>query len=97
MGVDTSTAAVKRLASFVYFDAEDADAIKDTLRALAAERDAALARAETAEREGDALLKALRSIAGIAAVPWMDCIAQRLRIWKDARAALATPVQEARQ
>jgi hypothetical protein len=106
MGVDTSAAAVARLAArhdrrseLIRVEEKTRILLKRTaatLRTLAAERDAALARAETAERERDAMRVALQSTAGIAAVPWMDHNAQRLRIWKDARAALTTPAQDAR-
>lgn len=54
---------------------------------IEAQRDAAIA-------ERDRLAEAMKSLAVVAAVPWMDAAAQRLRIWTDARAALASIKKE---
>lgn len=67
---------------------------KAVQRAVKAERDAAHAARAAAEAERDRCRAALRSVAGVAAVPWMDHAAQRLRIWKDARTALAAGKEE---
>jgi hypothetical protein len=62
MGVDTSTAAAERLAvQYEPYGPRDDEHFSATLRALTAERDAALARVETA----------VRRLAD-AAAPWFD-------------------------
>lgn len=83
-----------RLTRERYEAIQSRDAAKDLGQKHCDQRDAAHAALAAAEAERDRCREALRSVAGVAAVPWMDHAAQRLRIWKDARTALAAGKEE---